>query len=413
MSRIVILGAGFGGLYTARYLEKALRGTETAEVVLIDRHNFHLFTPMLHEITAGKIEPRHVVWPVRLLGRRWQLTFLERQIEAIDLEGGRIVTDRGAERYDLLVLALGSVTNFYGLEAPPNLFDFKELRDAVRLRNHLIACFERAEQERDPMRRRPLLTFILAGGGCTGVELAAEIHDLIFTSLLRFYRQIDPAEIRILLLEATRRIIPCVGESLAELALEKLRQKRVEVRLETPVTELLSEGVVLSTGEKIRADTVIWTAGVRANPVIEALPVAKDHLGRVKVNTYLQLTDHPDVYALGDCVHFEDPATGHPLPPTAQVAVQQAKTVATNLARWVQGQPPRSFQYRHQGDLVSVGSRYAVAEIRGARFAGLFAWFLWRTVFLAKMIGIKNRIRVAVDWTIGLLFGRDTSRLEW
>lgn len=413
MPRIVILGAGFGGLYTARHLEKALRGVAAAEVVLIDRHNFHLFTPMLHEITAGKIEPRHVVWPVRLLGRRWRLTFLERRVEAIDLERRRVLTDRGSESYDVLVLALGSVTNFFGLHPPPQLFQFKELRDAVRLRNHLIECFERADQETDPMRRRTLLTFILAGGGCTGVELAAEIHDLIFTSLLRFYRRIDPAEIRILLLEATRRIIPCVGESLARLALEKLRQKRVEVQLETPVTELLAEGVVLSTGEKIRADTVIWTAGVRANPVIAALPVAKDALGRVQVNQHLALADYPDVYALGDCAHFDDPTTGEPLPPTAQVAVQAAKAVATNLARRLRGQPPHPFRYRHQGDLVSLGSRYAVAEVWGTRFAGLFAWFLWRTVFLAKMIGIKNRVRVGVDWAMGLLFGRDTSRLEW
>lgn len=364
MQRIVILGAGFGGLYTARHLEKALRGTETAEVVLIDRHNFHLFTPMLHEITAGKIEPRHVVWPVRLLGRRWQLTFLERQIEAIDFDRGRVLTDRGPERYDVLVLALGSVTNFYGLDPPPHLFEFKELRDAVRLRNHLIKCFEKAEQETDATRRRTLLTFILAGGGCTGVELAAEIHDFIFTSLIRFYRQIDPSEIRILLLEATRRIIPCVGESLAELALEKLRQKRVEVQLETPVAELLSEGCVLSTGEKIRADTVIWTAGVRANPVIEALPVGKDHLGRVKVNNHLQLPDHPEVYVLGDCAHFEDAASGHALPPTAQVAIQQARVVAINLARRLQGKPPihSSTDTKGISSPSAVGTRWLKSE---------------------------------------------------
>jgi NADH:ubiquinone reductase (H+-translocating) len=413
MSRIVILGAGFGGLYTARHLQKTLRGTDSGEVVLIDRHNFHLFTPMLHEITAGKIEPRHVVWPVRLLGRRWRLTFLERQVEGIDLDGRRVLTDRGPERYDLLVLALGSVTNFFGLDPPPQLFQFKELRDAVRLRNHLIGCFERAEQETDSTRRRTLLTFIVAGGGCTGVELAAEVHDLIFTSVLRFYRGIDPTEIRIVLLEATRRIIPCVGESLATLALEKLRRKRVEVQLETPVTELLPDGVALSTGEKIRAGTVIWTAGVRANPIIEALPVPKDNLGRVQVNQYLALPDYPDVYVLGDCAHCDDPPTGQPLPPTAQVAVQQARVVAMNLARRLRGEALDPFQYRHRGDLVSVGSRYAVAEIRGIRFAGLFAWFLWRTVFLAKMIGMKNRIRVGLDWAIGLLFGRDTSRLEW
>ncbi len=413
MRRIVILGAGFGGLYTARHLQKTLRGTDVGEVVLIDRHNFHLFTPMLHEITAGKIEPRHVVWPVRLLGRQWRLTFLQRQVEGIDLAGRCVLTDLGPERYDLLVIALGSVTNFFGMDPTPQLFQFKELRDAVRLRNHLIGCFEQADQETDPARRRTLLTFILVGGGCTGVELAAEIHDLIFTSLLRFYRQIDPAEIRIVLLEATRRIIPCVGESLAKLALEKLRQKRIEVQLEAPVTELLSDGVVLSTGEKIRADTIIWTAGVRANPILEALPVPKDNLGRVHVNHYLALPDHPDVYVLGDCAHCDDPTTNQPLPPTAQVAVQQARTVAMNLARRLRGAPPHPFQYRHQGDLVSVGSRYAVAEIRGTRFAGLFAWFLWRTVFLGKMIGMKNRVRVGLDWAIGLLFGRDTSRLEW
>src|SRR3990172_5943 len=170
MSSVVILGAGFAGLSPARHLQRDIRGAGNAEIVLIDRHNFHLFTPMLHEITAGKIEPRHLVWPVRLLGRRWRLTFLERTVEAIDLDGRRILTDRGVVPYDLLVLALGSVSNFYGLRPPPQLFQFKELRDAVRLRNHLIGCLERAEQELDPARRRTLLTFILVGGGCTGVE---------------------------------------------------------------------------------------------------------------------------------------------------------------------------------------------------------------------------------------------------
>jgi NADH:ubiquinone reductase (H+-translocating) len=413
MARIVILGAGFAGLYTTRHLQRALRGARDTEVVLVDRHNFHLFTPMLHEITAGKIEPRHVVWPVRLLGRRWRLTFLERQVQGIDLDGRQVLTDRGRVEYDILVCALGSVTNFYGLTPPPQLFQFKELRDAVRLRNHLIACFEQAEQEADPPRRQTLLTFLLVGGGCTGVELAAEIHDLIFTSLVQDYRRIDPGEIRILLLEATQRIIPCVGESLAELALEKLREKRVEVRLDTPVADLLQDGVVLATGEKIRADTLIWTAGVRANPVIETLPVPKDRLGRVRVNESLELPDYPEVYALGDCAHVVDGATGHPLPPTGQVAVQQAAVTATNIARRLHGLRPQPFQYRHQGDLVSLGSRYAVAEIRTYRFAGLAAWILWRAVFLAKMIGLKNRVRVALDWTIAFLFGRDTSRLEW
>ena len=413
MSRIVILGAGFAGLYTARHLQRDIRGAGNAEIVLIDRHNFHLFTPMLHEITAGKIEPRHLVWPVRLLGRRWRLTFLERTVEAIDLDGRRILTDRGVVPYDLLVLALGSVSNFYGLRPPPQLFQFKELRDAVRLRNHLIGCLERAEQELDPARRRTLLTFILVGGGCTGVELAAEVHDSVFTSLLQYYPRIDPAEVRILLLEATRRIIPCVGESLAALALEKLREKRVDVKLETPVADLLTDGVVLTTGEKIRAETLIWTAGVRANPVIEALPVPKDRLGRLHANDCLELPDHPGVFALGDCAHVVDRSTGQPLPPTGQVAVQQARTAATNIARRLRGESPIPFCYRHQGDLVSLGSRYAVGEIRSYRFAGLFAWILWRTVFLTKMIGIKNRLRVALDWAIALLFGRDTSRLQW
>lgn len=412
MKRIVILGAGFGGLYVARHLQKLLRPQE-AEVLLIARHNFHLFTPMLHEVTSGSIEPRHVVWPVRLLGRRWRVTFLERQVEAIDLNGRQVLTDRGAVPYDLLILALGSVTNYYGLQPPPQVFQFKALKDAVRLRNHLIGCFERAEQEADPGRRRTLLTFLVAGGGCTGVELTAEIHDFLFQSLLRYYSRIARDEVRIVLLEATHRIIPCVGDGLAALALQKLQQKRVEVKLETPVTELLPDGVVLADGEKIRGETIVWTAGVRANPVIEVLPVAKDRLGRVLVNAYLALPDHPDVYALGDCAHSADPSTGEPLPPTAQVAVQQAAALARNLARRLRGEKPLPFRYHHQGDLVSLGSRYGVGEIRSFRFSGFIAWLLWRTVFLAKMIGIKNRLRVALDWTISLCFGRDTSRLEW
>ncbi len=412
--RVVILGAGFGGLFTALGLERRLRKEGRAEILLLDARNFHLFSPMLHEVTSGSVEPRHVVWPIRALGRRTRTTFERRQVRSVDLERGRVLTDRGEVGYDYLVIALGSTTDYFGVPgAEEKAFTFKTLTDAVRLRNHLLEMFEQADLEQDPDRRRRLLTFVLVGAGCTGVELATELHDLARKTLVRHYPRLDAREVRIVLAEASGRIIPCVSDRLAALGLEKVRRKGIEVRLHAPAVGVGDGGVELTDGQVLPTATAIWTAGVKANPIVEALPVEKDKLGRVVVNEYLELPPFPGVFVIGDAAHSWDPRFQAGLPPTAQVAVQQARSVARNIAGDLRGEGKEPFVYHHQGDLVSLGAGDGVGEIAGLAFSGLPAWLLWRSVFLARLIGWKNRVRVALDWIIGALFARDLAKLEW
>jgi len=412
--RIVILGAGFGGLTTALELERRSRRETGAEVLLLDARNFHLFSPMLHEVTSGSVEPRHVVWPIRGLGRRSRFTFERRDVRAILLDRERIATDRDEVGYDYLVIALGSTTNYYGVTgAAERTFAFKALPDAVRLRNHILEMFEQAVVEKDPARRRRLLTFVLVGAGCTGVELATELHELARRTLVRHYPRLDAGEVHIVLAEATGRIIPCVSDQLAALGLAKLGEKGIEVRMHSPVVAVGDGLVEFRNGERLTTETVIWTAGVKANPVVEALPVEKDKLGRVVVNEYLEVPTFPGVFVIGDAAHCRDPRLQDALPPTAQVAVQQARSVASNIARELRCQVKEPFTYRHRGDLVSLGVGDGVGEIAGLAFSGLPAWLLWRSVFLTRLIGWKNRIRVALDWLVGAFFERDVAKLEW
>ena len=412
--RVVILGVGFGGLFTALELERQLGKEARAEILLLDARNFHLFSPMLHEVTSGSVEPRHVVRPIRALGRKRRLTFERKEVQSIDLERRKVLTDHGEVGYDYLVIALGSTTNFFGVKgAAEKALTFKTLKDAVRLRNHLLEMFEQAYLESDLEGRRRFLTFVLVGAGCTGVELATEIHDLIHSTLAQSYPGLDVNEVHLIVIEATVRIIPCMSDQLADLGLEKLRRKGIEVRLQAPVVGVSDSAVELADGEVLPTRTVIWTAGVKANAVVEALPVEKDKLWRIVVDEYLELPSFPGVFALGDCARSWDPRRRAALAPTAQVAVQQARCVARNIARELRDQDKQPFVYHHQGDLVSLGAGDGVGEIAGVTFSALLAWLLWRAVFLGKLIGWKNRIRVALDWIVGSFFDRDISKLEW
>lgn len=256
--QVVIVGAGFGGLYAALHLEKALRRERSVGIVLLDRQNYHLFLPMLHEITSGSVEPRHVVRPLRPLFRKTRVDFRRTEVRSIDLERRKILIDHGELGYDYLVVGLGSTTNFFGADgAEEKAFTLKSLKDAVRLRNHLLEVFERADIEQDPGRRRRLLTFCLVGAGCTGVELATEFHDLIRKTLLPNYPRLDEREVRLVLPEASGRIIPCVSNRLAWLGLEKLWRKGIEVRLHAPVTAVSDGAVTWADGKVLPAETVV------------------------------------------------------------------------------------------------------------------------------------------------------------
>lgn len=411
--RVVILGAGFGGLFTALHLSRRLQGDPTVDITLIDQHNYHLFTPMLTMVAGGLVEPRHVCFPVRSLLRRQRFRFRQAEVTGLDLENRLVHTTVGTIPFDYLVLALGSVVNFFGVpEAERYSLPFKEVGDAVSVRNRVIDALEQATAEPDPDRRRELLTFIICGGGPTGVELAAALHDFIHHSLIGLYPDLSFDEVRIVLVEAQARLVPTLDPRLAAAATAVLRRKRVEIRTETSVARVSPEGIETHTGERLRGRTVIWCAGIRAHPLVAGLPVPHGRGGTVVVDEFLELVEHPGVYAIGDCAQYTDPTTGRPLPPDAKVAIQQAEAVARILADRLAGREPVPFTYRYLGDMLSLGERDAVAKVGNLVLTGLPAWLLWRLYYLGRLLGTGTRLRVLGDWLLRTFAEPDIARLD-
>ncbi len=407
--RVLILGGGFGGVYTALHLEGALR-KQPVDITLVSRENFFLFTPLLHEVATGGIETRHIAYPIRSLRGKRRFSFIQAEVEAVDLEEKMVRTDRGLLPYDYLVLALGSVTDTRQLPATaPHVFTLKTLNDGMVIRNHLISLFEEADA--NPGEEGPL-TFVVAGGGATGVQFIAEMRDFIFRFLLKNYPRVDPKKVRLLLVQNQDRLLEDMHPSLAAYALSVLRKKGIEVWLGSKVTRVLPGAVEINGEEIIPTRTLVWTAGVRASPVVEALPVEKDSLGRVKVNRYLEVPGFPGVYALGDNASFINPATGSPLPARAHIAVRQPRVVARNILADLFGGRKRPCPVPWMAQTVSLGSRGAGMELLGLRLFGLPARFLWLVSYLLLVPSVYVRTRVLLDWLLALIFGRDTTLIR-
>ncbi len=414
--RILILGGGFGGVYTAVHLEKILAREEDIEITLISDHNYLLFTPMLPEVPSSSIEAKHIISPIRAFFRK--VKFQNTEVHSIDLEK-RIVTTlhcptckRLESQFDYLVLTLGSTTNFFGLAGvAENAFPMKTLSDAMTLRNYIIDALEHADLQTDPVARKAMLTFVVAGGGFAGVETAAEIGDFI-ERVGHYYPNFPAQEVRVVLVHAGSRIMPEISEDLANYALRKLQKKKVEVLLNTKINSATAEFVELADKRRISTKTLIWTAGVAPSPLLATLTCARNKQGQIVVNKHLEIPNHPRVYALADCAEILNPQTGQPYPQTAQHAVREGKVAAENIAASMRGTAKRPFMYKPLGVLVSLGRHSAVAEILGFKFSGFFAWWLWRTIYLFKLPGLERKLRVAMDWTLDLFFPRDIVLLE-
>jgi NADH dehydrogenase len=409
--RIVILGGGFGGVYAAIHLQKLLARQSTVEICLVSRDNFFLFTPMLHEIAASDLEITNIVNPLRKLLRKVEV--LVGDVNQIDLRNKRVLISRGYRNhsqqldYDHLVIALGSITNFYDLPGLAELtVTMKSLRDAIQLRARILQHLEEANCEDDPAERQSSLTFVVAGGGFAGVETVAAVNDFV-REALPFYPNLSKDMLRVMLVHSGPAILPELGESLGRYTEKVLKRRGVEILLKTRVKSVTESKVFLADGVTIPSRTLVWTAGTVPSPIISSLPCAKER-GRLLVNEFLRVPDWPNVWAVGDCAFVPDirnPGKSHP--PTAQHAIRQGKVVAQNIVAALLGHPLRSFSFTTIGLLASIGRRMGVARVLGFNFSGFFAWWMWRTVYLSKLPGLDKKVRVAFDWTLDLLFPKD------
>ncbi len=415
--RIVVLGGGFAGVYTALALEKALRACDDFEIVLVNKENYFVFQPMLPEVISGTIGLTDVVSPLRRLLSRTDIHI--REVESVDLEKQVVTTSPGFKPhphlipYDHLVVAMGTVTDFRGLPGlPEHAMPFKNLGDALELRNHVIRALEEASIERhDQELRQQLLTFVVAGGGFSGVEVAAELNDFVRT-VARNYPRIDPGEIRVILLHALDRILPEVAESLALFAQKLLRKRGVDVRLNTRLASATGNAAILVGGEAIPTRTLVSTVPSSPHPLIEALPLAKAKNGRILTDGHLQVEGTTNVWAVGDCARIATP-DGTVVPPTAQHATRQADVAAHNILAAIRGGTKRVFGFKGLGKMGSLGHRSAVAEILGIKISGFVAWWIWRTIYLLKMPGWGRRLKVASAWTLDLILPPELVELRF
>jgi NADH:ubiquinone reductase (H+-translocating) len=409
-TRILILGGGFGGLYAALHLDKTLAKDESVEITLINRENFFLFTPMLHEVAASDLDVTHIVSPVRKLLKRVKI--FNGETEAVDLENRQVHVSHGKEHhhhaldYDHLVLSLGSVTNFYGNKGlEENALTMKSLGDAIYLRNHLISNLEEADFECCPYVREPLLNFVVAGGGFAGVETIAGINDFL-REAVKFYPHLNEKMLRVVLVHAGDVILPELSAKLGKYAENLLKKRGVEIHLNTRVTDVTEREIILSDGTKIVTNTLIWTAGTAPNPMLDKIPCMKER-GKLLTDEFLRVEGFENVWAVGDCAAIPDYENGGFHPPTAQHAIRQGKTLAHNLTAAVRGGRKKPFSFKTIGQLAALGKRTGVAQIFGLNFSGFAAWWLWRTIYLMKLPRLEKKVRVALDWTLDLLFSKD------
>ncbi len=414
MKRILILGGGFAGVYTARSLERLLRPDE-AEITIVNRENYWVYQPMLPEVISGSIGLTDVVSPIRRLCPRARLVM--REVESIDLARRTVTVSPGFRpvattlSYDYLVIALGSVTNFYGMPGMmENAMPFRTLADALAVRNHLIHALEEADCEEDADLRKKLLTFVVGGGGFSGVEAIAELNDFI-RAVKSNYQGLRDETVRCVLVQSGDRILPEMAEPLAVFAQKLLRKRGVEIILKDRLRAATSERAILKSGVEIPCKTIISTVPSTAPPVLDRLQCGKDK-GKLLVDSALCLLDYPDqVWALGDCASIKT-AGGNTAPPTAQHATREAATAAANIAAAIRGGTRSVFAFEGLGTLGSLGHGSAVAQIFGLKISGLLAWFLWRTIYLFKLPGLNRKFRVSMDWFIRLLFAPDLAQLR-
>lgn len=397
--RIVIIGAGFGGLKAAHAL-----GNKPVDVVLVDRQNYHLFTPLLYQVATAGLEPDQIAHPVRSIMRRYHnVRCVMSEVTAIDTARQVVTTGDGELPWDYLILAAGSATNFFGMDSVArNAFELKDLRQAIDVRNQILTLFEKASAEPDPARRQQLLTFCVVGGGPTGVEFAGALSELIRLVLVKDFPGLDLSSVRIILLESGGELLQAFPKDLQAAAVRVLKRKQVMIRFGARVTGYENERVTLAEGEPIPAATLLWAAGVRGAPVVDTLGVALARGARVAVEPTLALKENGRVFVIGDLAYLEQ--DGRPLPGVAQTAMQMGAHAGRNILRLIRGQEAVPFHYRDLGNLATIGRNEAVADFGRLKFTGFIAWFLWLVIHIMNLVGFRNRVIVLVNWAWDYFF---------
>ncbi len=435
LTRILIVGGGFGGVYTTLHLQRLFKHDANVQITLIDRDNYFLMTPLLFEAGSGVLEPRHAVTPIRSLLKKAR--FVEADFESVDLEA-RLVRARHSPTsktyelpYDHLVFSLGGVTNTRLIPGSEHAFTFKTLADAIFLRNHIIDLFEQADVETDPATKSRLLTFVIIGAGLVGVELVGELTEFL-DNLTRTYRNINYNEIAIHLLEAGPNVMPEMERDLAAYAVKTLEERGVRILINTPAKKIEPGRVHLPDRppipnqsaidnpqfaiprDYISTQTILLCAGVTPSPALAALPLEKDNKGKLKVDSTMRSKQRPEIWAVGDCAHIPDP-DGKPYPPLAQHALREARVLASNIAaviRFPEKPNLQPFIYKTLGMLASLGHFKGVGRLMKVKIKGFPAWWVWRTYYLFQMPQWNRRLRIMLDWTIALFFRNDIVKLD-
>lgn len=392
--QVVIIGAGFGGIQAAKLLSKS-----DVQITLIDKHNYHLFQPLLYQVATAGLSEKDIACPIRTIFRdQKNIEFHMDEVTDVDLVENRVSTNTGHQiPFDYLVVATGSTNNFFGMESlAKNAFCVKTLSQSVATRNHIIKMFELAAHEPDRDKRHALLTFVVVGGGPTGVECAGALSELISFVLAKEYHNLNFKEVRIMLVEASDTLLPVMPPDLREATAETLLRKHVEVRLLVQVSDFDGTRLLLKGGEVIPTNTVIWAAGVCATDLLANLEQEQDRIHRVLVNEYLQIADKPEVFVIGDAAHFEQDHA--PLPMVAPVAIQQAEVVAHNIASLISNQPLQKFIYKPVGSMATIGRNAAVVSIGKFKSKGFIAWIIWSLLHVLRLVHFRNRSVVFMKW---------------
>jgi NADH dehydrogenase len=407
LPHVVIIGAGFGGLTAAKKMRNA-----PVRITLVDRNNYHLFQPLLYQVAIAGLVPSQIAYPLRSIFRnQTNLTFQMGEVTSIDFASRFVKLNGSVIAYDYLILAVGGETNFFGLDSvKENGFQLKDIESAVNARNHLLKTFEDASREADVDKRKAMLTFVVVGGGPTGVETSGALAELISHVMRKEYPTLDIRESRVLLLEATETLIASYPDELRKATHRLLREKNVEVLFGAKLTDYNGRSVSLADGSEIKTNTLIWTAGVKAAGITRQFGVEVAGSGQVISEATLQVPNHPDVYVVGDAAYLEN-GNGQPLPMLSTVAIQQGELAAKNIQRAVKGLDQKIFRYKDPGLLATIGRNAAVARLWGISFSGFIAWLIWVVLHIYRIVGFRNRLLVLITWAWDYFFYDNQVRL--